>query len=194
VVTARTCRMLTAALAVAGLAGCRGSDLDRLLDADSQRRLDAMPAGATLLVSLRTGGDPAIADDVRVVEHAGDLVLLEATRDGLAGLGALPDVTQAVVWGPSDVLRKLDPALRGALLEAFGAADTTAASLPVIATFAPDASGVEAAVAASGATLRSLTGGVATVDATPGAALRLLELPDLVELERPNTLRPLEGR
>jgi hypothetical protein len=193
-VTARTCRMATVVLALAALAGCKGSDLEGLLDGDSQRRLGAAPDDATLLVSVRSGADPDFDSDLRLVERTGDALLLEATREGLAGLGVLPEVTHAAVWGPGNVLRKLDPALRGQLLGALAAADTTVAPLPIIATFAPGATGVEPAIAASGATLRSYTDGVATLDATPDAALRLLELPDLVELERPHTLRPLDGR
>ena len=193
-VTARTCRVLVAVLALAGLAGCKGSDLEGLLDEDSQRRLDAAPKDATLLVSLRASEDPAFDNQMRLVEHRDGVVLLEAARASLAKLGALPDVSHAAVWGPGDVLRKLDPALRGEILGAFAADDSSAAPLAIIATFAPGATGVEPAIAASGATLRSYTAGVATLDATPDAALRLLELPDLVELERPNTLRPLEGR
>ncbi len=193
-VTATGCRNLTVVLALAALVGCKGSDLEGLLDEDSHRRLEAAPDEATLLVSLRASADPAYDSGLRLVERRGDTVLLEASRQSLAGLGALPDVTHAAVWGPGDVLGKLDPALRGELLGALAAADTTTAPLAIIATFAPGATGVEDAVAASGATLRSYTNGVATLDAAPDAALRLLELPDLVELERPTTLRPLEGR
>jgi hypothetical protein len=56
------------------------------------------------------------------------------------------------------------------------------------------AADVEAAAAERGADLRSYINGLATLDATPDAVLRLLELPDLIELELPTTLRPLEGR
>ncbi len=192
-VIARRCLVLTVGLVLAALAGCRGGALVDSLDEDSTRRLNAVPEEATLLVSLRAGADPTFDDGLRLVERSGDAVLLEATRKSLAGLGALPDVTHAAVWGSGDVLRKLDPALRGEVLAAL-AADTTAAPLAIIATFAPGSTGLEAAIAESGASLRSLTGAIATLDATPAAALRLLELPQLVELERPTTLRPLEGR
>jgi hypothetical protein len=185
---------LSIVVMLAALAGCRGNDLTGLLDEDSSRRLAAAPADATLLVSLRAGAQPAFDDGLRLVEQSGATMLLEATREGLTGLGALPDVTHAAVWGPGEVLRKLDPALRGELLGAFDRADQEPAPLAIIATFAPGATNVEAAVAGCGADLRSFTNGVVTLDATPDAALRLLELPDLVELERPNTLRPLEGR
>jgi hypothetical protein len=194
VVIARRSRMLTVVLALVALGGCRDSDLKRVLDDDSNRRLDAAPADATLLISLRAGADPVFDDHLRLIERAGGTLLVEASRESANSLGGLPDVTHAAVWGAGDVLRKLDPALRGELLGSLDTADKDDATLPIIATFAAGATGVEAAIAGSGASLRSLTGTIATLDATPAAALRLLEWPQLVELEKPNTLRPLEGR
>lgn len=185
-------RRASVILCLAALAGCRGGGLVDLLDEDSVRRLDAVPEGATLLVSLSAGAEPVFNEGIRLVQRDDAALLVEATRESLARFAELPDVTHVAVWGPGDVLRKLDPELRGELLRAL--AGDAPVPLPIIATFAPGAPDAEAAVTACGATLRSFTSGVATLDADPDAALRLLEMPSLVELERPTTMRPLEGR
>lgn len=193
-VIAHSCRVLGAVLAVLSLAGCRDGDLADLLDEDSKRRLDAAPQEASLVLSVRAATDPEFDEGIRLVERSGGTLLVEVTRESLAGFAGLPDLTHVAVWGSGDVLNKLDPALRGELLGAFDIAAKDAPPLAIIATFAPGAADVAAAVAERGAALRSYNNGVATLDATPDAALRLLELPDLIELELPTTLRPLEGR
>lgn len=183
---------VTTALGLVLLAGCRDGDLAKLLDEDSQRRLAAAPEEATLLVSLRSEAEPSFDEGARLVQRSGDLLLIEGRRSSLDRLAALPAVTHAAVWGTGDVLRKLDPSLRGDLLQAC-ADDLAGTAQPMLATFSPEANDVAALVAARGATLRSLSGGVATLDADVAAAWRLLELPELIELEKPSTLRPLEG-
>lgn len=180
--------LATALLGLSLLAGCRGGDLASILDEDSLGRLAAAPADETLLVSVRAGAEPSFDDGMRLVQRSGDTLLIEGRRDSLDRLAGLPDVTHAAVWGTGEVLRKLDPGLRGDLLQA--EAGTT---LPMLATFAPDAADIAALVAAQGATLRSSSGGVATLDADAPAVRRLLQLPELIELEKPSTLRPLEG-
>lgn len=193
-VIAHSCRVLGAVLAVASLAGCRDGDLAEMLDEDSARRLAAVPPDASLVLSVRADAEPDFDEGMRLVEQAGNTRLVEVTRDSLDRFAGLPNLTHVAVWGSGDVLRKLDPSLRGELLRAIDAADAQAPPLAIIATFAPGATDVAAALADRGAVLRSQNDGVVTLDATPEAALRLLELPDLVELEKPTTLRPLEGR
>ena len=94
---------------------------------------------------------------MRLVEQSGGTLLVEVARESLAGFAGLPDLTHVAVWGPGNVLNKLDPALRGELLGAFDVGAEDPPPLAIIATFAPGAADVAAAVAACGAACAATT-------------------------------------
>jgi hypothetical protein len=181
-------------LGAAALAGCRNADFEKMLDADSQQRLENMDGDARVLVSL--GGDeqaPQVADLAagdRVLDRSDHGVLLDVARSSLSQLAGTPGLKSGVIWGPGTATAKLDPGLRAQLLAALTQPGGEG-PMPIIARFAPGTENLADAIAACGGRARSTTAGIVTLDAPPQAVLRILALPGLVELKKPSTLRPL---
>ncbi len=189
----RTLTILIAA-ALGALAGCRGGDMERLLDQDSQQRLAALGKDARVLISLRgetqTPQVPTLGKGDRVLDHAGHSVLLDVDRATLPMLADADGVQDGTIWGGSDVIGRIDPPLRAQLL---GALDKPAevAPLAMVGRFDASVSHVTDAIAACGGKVNSVAGGIVTLEAPARSVLRILAVPGLVELKKPNVLNPL---
>ena len=187
--------IMLSTLALLVLAGCHGGDLDRLLDPDSQQRLAGLPENGRVLVSLRGESQPPqlpeLAAPDRTLDRVGNSVLMEVDRQVLPELADTPGLVAGVIWGGDGTLAKLDPALRMEILTALGDPELRSVPLAVIGRFDPAAPGVADQLATCGASVRSTNEGIVTFDGIPDTVLRVLSLPGLIELKRPNMLNPL---
>ena len=166
------------------------------MDASSRARLQAVPDTARVLLSLRVDPlpeTPLSLEGGREVFRTANAVLVEVPRAGLSRLGSIAGVKQVAVWGGADAAGKLGPRLRRQLLEAWASASEE--PLPMIASFAPEHSGdLKAEVEAVGAHPRTVAGSVVTLDAAPEAVFGLLQVPDLLRLQKPRPTEPLGAK
>jgi hypothetical protein len=177
------------------LGGCRsGDDVTSRLDDASWKRLEALPADARVVAAVRLAAPtdtlPTFDDDVRMLALTPGGALVELPRSGLARLGE--GVGAVSVWGGEIVASKLDPRLRTALLGAWTNEDP--APLEIIARFREDGlEDLRARLEKTGAVVRTVAGPVVTLDASPDTVFELLAWPDLLVLQQPRPLNPLDG-
>lgn len=174
--------------------GCRSGDgSTSRVDAASRERLEALPADANVLAACRLASPtdtlPSFDETVRVVGLTPRAVLVQIPRSELAGLA--PTFNRISVWGGDNAAGRLDPRLRARLLAAWANDDEHA--LELIATFDKNTlEGLRERLTEAGATVRTVAGPVATLEANPETIFRLLALPGLVQLQLPRPQKLLD--
>jgi hypothetical protein len=181
---------------VVGLVGCRSEEpLADLLDEASQTRLEALSADANVLLSLQSEapleGALPLEEGGRRLGGTGNSVLLEVPRAALSQLADLEGLTSVVVWGGGEIVRRLDPFLRKELLARMDSPPKRDEPLSMIATFQEGADDYAQQLAALDVKPRSIVGNVATLDASPETAFKILALPSLVKLSQPQQRHPV---
>ena len=185
-------------LAGAGVAvmllGCRNNKerVENHLDPPSLIRLTSMQETGRAVVACRLTPLPETlpAKDAAELGRAGSSVLVEIPKSKLEVLSTFSGLERASVWGESSVIAKMDGRLKQELLAAWDEGRQTPIGL--MARFADGASDLEHALSEQGATPRTVAGPVVTLDADPETILRIVEMPGLMTLSLPQTLRPLD--
>ena len=184
--------LIGAAIALAVI-GCRAKDrVENHLDPPSLIRLTSMQETGRAVVACRLTPLPERlpASDAAELGRAGSSVLVEIPKSKINGLASLPGLERASVWGESSVIARMDGKLTQALLGAWDEGRQTPISL--MARFADGTSGLQQALSEQGATPRTVAGPVVSLDADPETILRIIEMPGLLTLSIPQTLRPLD--
>ena len=184
--------LIVGAAAIA-LLGCRNKDrVENHLDPPSLIRLTSMQETGRAVVACRLTPLPETlpAKDAAELGRAGSSVLIEVPKSKLEAISGLSGLERASVWGESSVIAKMDGRLKQELLAAWDEGRQTPIGL--MARFADGTSDLDHALSEQGATPRTVAGTVVTLDADPETILRIVEMPGLVTLSMPQTLRPLD--
>jgi len=176
------------------MVGCRDNKerVENHLDPPSLIRLTSMDENGRAVVACRLTPLPEAlsAKDAAELGRAGSSVLVEVPKSKLSALSTLSGLERASVWGESAVIAKMDGKLKQELLAAWDEGRQTPIGL--MARFADGTSDLEHALSEQGATPRTVAGPVVTLDADPETILRIVEMPGLMTLSMPRTLRPLD--
>jgi len=182
---------LAVVLSFVFLPGCNGN-VEQLLDSASRQRLAAVPEGTNVLLSLTADRPPQDLPPLgggRALGRTGNSVLLEVPPGVLPSLSKIDGLRSGTVWGPQNLLGRLDPGLLSAMLEAFDLGTQTEA-MSMIARFDDVAADPRPALEGEGAAIGSMAGGIVTLSASPEAALSILALPHLIQLTKPKLQHP----
>jgi len=179
------------------VAGCNDNlsgDLDGLADQKSMDRFAALPADADLLLCLQAesvlGKLPNLGSEGEQLGRFGPSTLVKVNRDMVPALTKVEGLKSMVLWGDGQAVSKLDPMLRNSLLGEMAQADWRETAHSVIGTFDEDSAGLKEALTAAGAHPRSVSGGIATFDATSEVIFDILAWDNLRQLKKPTLMRP----
>jgi hypothetical protein len=191
--TTRLLFLIGAGVAVT-LVGCRDNKarVENHLDPPSLIRLTSMQETERAIVACRLTPLPESlpSSEAKELGRAGSSVLVEVPKSKLETLSRLSGLERASVWGESSVIDKMDGKLKQELLSAWDEGRQTPIGL--MARFADGTSDLEHALSEQGATPRTVAGPVVTLNADPETILRIVEMPGLMTLSMPQTLRPLD--
>ncbi len=175
--------------------GCGGGTgaLDALLDKPSRERLQALPTEATLLVALAVeepGVDLDLPDGFTQLGRSGAAALVQVNPEARETV-LPPEVVRASIWGDLEIVPRMDPRLRGELLDAWR--DATETPISAIATFQDETPNLRERLTELGIGIGSIAGPIVTVNADFNGILAVLGMPELLTLSAPRQLRPSGG-
>jgi hypothetical protein len=179
-------------------AGSGTENLEKLMDADSLARLEALPGEAKVLLSLSGSeaitGDPELGKDGARLGSFDRNWLVTVPRSQVVELSATEGLLAMVVWGDAAIVDKLDPRLRQDMLIRLSSEAARQSPLAIEARFQGDPQQMRENLEKLGAHPRSVNAGVATLDAPVDALFEILARLDLVSLSKPVLQRPLQAR
>jgi hypothetical protein len=188
-------RAVLLALTVFCVAGCGGGASRQESKAEAEARLEGFAPGDPVVLACRMKSVPEtfpVGDGGRELSRGDSGILIQVPRSDYERVAKVPGVQAVTVWGTPAQVETMDPWLQTQVLNAWSREEPLAISCMV--RFTNGAQDLRQRLTDLGATPRTVAGPVVSLDANAKTLIAILAMPDLVRIEQPRMLTPIDQK
>ena len=187
-------RTVLLALTVLCIAGCGGASKQASQEA-TEARLEGFAPGDPVVLACRMKSVPdtfPVGEEGRELARGDNGILIRTPRSDYERVAGIPGVQAVAVWGTPAQVEKMDPWLQAQVLNAWSREEPL--SIACMVRFEKGVPDLRQRLTDMGAVPRTVAGPAVSLDADADALLGILAMPELVSIEQPRMLTPLDGK